>query len=153
MLRRITVLITVLAVAAIGLMPSYAAVKKAKHPGWKGSYTLTLYPDPTTEVYGQLSKEGCLGLSPKGKDIRSFTVPAAGKLTMSLISPDPTNKGLTDWDLWLITASGTTVDASHGSTSNEQVIHTFKSKTTFNVQVCNLIGTTSGTVSWVFKYA
>jgi hypothetical protein len=126
---------------------------KTKHPDWKGSYSLTLYPDPSEDVYGELSKEGCNGVLPTGKDVRTFTVPAAGKLTLSLVSPDPTNKGVTDWDLWAMDSSRTAIEASHGATSNEQIIHTFKKKTTFSTEVCNINGTTNATVSWVFKYA
>lgn len=151
MLRRLIAVIAVLAVASIGVLPSQAAAKKKK-PDLKGGYTLTLYPDPSEEVL-TMRGEGCQNVLPIGVDKRKLSVPAAGKLTVTLSSPDPTGKGVTDWDLYLIDADGVGIDASHGGSSEEQTMTKFKKKATFEVQVCNLVGNTKGTVSWVFQYA
>lgn len=150
MLRRVVVLLVVLALAGVGVLPSDAAVKKK--PPYKGSYTLTLYPDPTEEVLS-LRGEGCQNVLPFGVDRRPFTVPGAGKLTITLVSPDPTGKGLTDWDFTLMAPDGTAAMAGNGGSSNELATATFKKKGTYELQVCNLLGSTTGTVSWVFKYA
>jgi hypothetical protein len=151
MRRCLIALLALLAVASIGVAPSDAAVKK-KHPDWKGSFSVTLYPDPTEDVLGL--NGGCNGVSPKGKDVRPFTVPAAGTLTLHLVSPDPTNKGVTDWDIYLKAADDTYAGTGgDGGSSDEVLSGKFKKKETFQLQVCNLLGTPTATVSWVFKYA
>jgi hypothetical protein len=162
MSRRPVALVALAAVALLGVAPSEAAAPKKKKPDWKGSYELTLYPDPTESVLPLLA-DGCNGVLATGHDKRQFTVPAAGKLTVNLVSPDPTGRGVTDWDMYLMASEGSTAGAvtgppdtiayGAGSTSNEQAIATFKKKTTFSLQVCNLVGNTKGKVSWVFKYA
>lgn len=151
MARRILIVITALAVTAVGVVPSQAAAKKKK-PDFKGSYSVTLYPDPTEDVLGL--NGGCNGKSPMGTDKRPFTVPGAGKLMINLVSPDPTGKGVTDWDLYLKNSDDVYVgDGGNGGGSNEILTATFKKKETFELQICNLLGSPSGTVSWVFKYA
>jgi hypothetical protein len=152
MTRRLTLLIALIAVAVSGVVPSQAAVKK-KHPDYKGSYDVTLTPDPTQDVMGA-AKPGCNGLTGKGTDKHPFTVPAAGKLTVHLVSPDPTNKGATDWALWLIDKDGVEIDHSDGAGSDEQTSDTvFRKKQSFEIQVCNIAGQQQGHVTFVFKYA
>lgn len=147
--RRTILVSTLLGLALGSTLPAEAAAKKK--PDWKGSYSVTLYPDPTEDVLGL--NGGCNGLSPQGTDKRPFVVPAAGKLTLHLVSPDPTGKGLTDWDIYLKAADGTYVgDGGNGGSSDEVLQATLKKKQSFELQVCNLGGTTSATVSWVFKY-
>lgn len=151
-MRRLVVLLVVLALAGLTVLPSEAAAKPKKKPDYKGTWTYTLYPDPSEDVLN-LRGDGCQGVSPKGKESRSFTVPAAGKLTVALKSPDPTGRGVTDWDLWLIDKDDVTIAASHGPTSDELATAPFKKKTTFNIVVCNVTGSTDATLTWVFKYS
>jgi hypothetical protein len=153
MLRRLTLVITALAVAVVGIAPSHAAAPKKKKPNITGHYDVKLTPDPTQDVMTNV-KDGCNGLTGKGTDNHPFTVPAAGKLTVSLVSPDPTNKGVTDWALWLMDKDGVAIAHSDSAGSNEQTPDVvFKKKQSFVIQVCNIAGQQDGHVSFVFKYA
>lgn len=150
-MRRPLALLAVAAIA-VGSTPAHAATKKKK-PDWKGSYTVTVNPDPTLEVLG-LRGDGCQNILPNGVDKRPFTVPAAGKLTITLDGQDLSQgHGLSDWDFFLMAPDGTAEISGDGTSSNEQGTATFKKKGTYELQACNMTGGPSATISWVFKYA
>ncbi|MCW2545104.1 MAG: hypothetical protein JWM40_2656 [Frankiales bacterium] len=153
MSRRLTALLALALATGLAVAPADAAVKKKPKPkDIKGSYTLNLMPDPTGEVTGNV-KDGCSGLLASGRDNHPFTVPAAGKLYVHLVSVDPTGHGVTDWDLWLVHSDGHFIDQSHDATSDEETTTIFKKKTPITIQVCNLLGQQAATVTYVFKYA
>lgn len=157
MKRRLLVSLAVVTASATALaLPSSAATKaKPKPKPIKGSYALTLLPDPTYEVLATAGMTGCAGLNPASKDSHPFAVPAAGTLDVSLSSPDPTGGGLplsADWDLYLLDADGSILSESTGGTANEQVVVGFKKKQAVTIAVCNNTGEPSGTVSYTFTY-
>lgn len=152
MTRRLAALAAV-SIAVAVVAPTHAATKpKPKPKPIKGSYTLNLNPDPTAEITGNL-EDGCSGLIAASKNSHPFTVPAAGQLYIHLVSPDPTGAGVTDWDLWLKDGSGAILEGSHDETSDEEITRRFKKKTPLIIDVCNLLGMPSATVSYVFTYA
>lgn len=156
MSRRPVVALALLTVAAVGVAPATAATRsKPKPKPIKGSYTLTLRPDPTQDVTGQATDpQGCAKVVPGSFDDHAFKVPAAGKLTVTLNGPSsPATPVGPDWDLWVFDSSGELVDASHGETSHEETTDKFKKATGVVFEVCNLTGDTKGTVSYTFTYA
>ena len=148
MSRRPAVALAVLAVAAAGTLPAYAA--KPKPRPIHGSYKVNLLPDPTANA----TTDGC-GVIPQSQDKHAFTVPAAGKLQVVLDSPNPTGNeaASTDWDLNLLDQDGEIIDSSTGPTAHEEMSDKFKQKTPVTIWVCNLAGEPSGTVTYTFTYA
>jgi hypothetical protein len=151
--RRTTISIAVLTVAALGAVPSQAAPKKKPAP-IKGSYSVTLLPDPSKEATSLAGKDGCSGLSPAAIDHKPFTVPAAGTLTVTLDGLDPAGGAAPagmDYDLYVTDAEGI-LDASDGATGHEQTTTVFKKKTAVSIDVCNLDGPPSAEVAYTFTY-
>jgi hypothetical protein len=147
-----TVVLSAATAAAVAAAPADAAVKKRPKP-IKGSYTVTLPPDPTKEATS-VTTDGCSGLIPVSKDSHKFTAPAAGTLKVTLAGQTPDGKpsaALLDWDLYLMQDGGVEA-ASDGATSFEEVFMKVKKKTAFTFDVCNLDGLPSATVSYVFTY-
>jgi hypothetical protein len=137
---------------AVGIaVPSEAAPKKKPKP-IKGSYALTLLPDPSGQSAAVLGG-GCTGVIPMGQDKHEFTVPARGTLQVVVDSPDPTGAGVTDWDLYLLGADGSVLSQGTSQFSHEEAAAKFKKKEKVTFWVCNLIGQPSGTVSYTFTYA
>lgn len=153
MLRRPLALLAVLAVTSIGVLPSHAA-SKAKPKPINFSYEVSLSPDPTGSATA-LREDGCSNLLPQGKNIRPFAVPAAGRLKVSLVAPDPTGKGIVfDWDLWVMEPEGVAAGKSNSAFTNEAVDLKFKKKIQLSIQVCELSGLPAkGTVTVSFVYA
>jgi hypothetical protein len=158
MSRRPLVAVALLTAAAVSTAPAHAATKPRP---LKGSYNVTLLPDPTPNVTNTVGKDGCTGLSPEGVNSHSFKVPAAGKLHVVLDSADPTGTPSagpagsvgTDWDLYVLDSDGVIVDGSHGGTSHEETTDKFKKAQQLSIQVCNLAGEPNATVSFTFTYA
>jgi len=153
--RRLLVTLAVATASASALsLPSQAAVKaKPKPKPIKGSYTVTLLPDPSKEATTEAGMDGCSGLSPAAVDRHAFTAPAAGTLTVHLSSPNPagsTPAGF-DWDLYTYDASGL-LSSSDGATGTEETVDGFKKKTPVTIEVCNLDGEPSATVTYTFTY-
>lgn len=153
MLSRSTVAVTVglagLGLAGLAALPATAATKAKP---FHGSKAVTAYPDPTTEVTNMGGKPGCTGYSPLGKtDPIVLAIPAKGKITVDLVSPDPTGKALTDWDLYIETPSGSIIQAGNGPTSSEEAVAKFTKAAKIQVIACNLAGGPSGTISWAYK--
>ena len=149
---RIAVSIAVLAVAALGAVPSQAANKAPI----KGSYTLSLLPDPTYQVLIEAGKKGCVGFNPQGKDTHHLSIPGAGKLHVTLDSADPTPGAApihADWDLYTLDSDGAILSSSTGGTPHEETLDKFKGKTSVSIAVCNNNGEQSGKVSYTFTYA
>lgn len=134
-----------LAVAAGAAAPATAAAKFA------GSYTVTLQPDPLINVLSLAGLKKCQSVRPDAVDLHKLTVPAAGKLKVVLDSPDPTGRGVTDWDLYVLDASDEIIGKGTGATSHEEVTVTFKGKAAITLAVCNLIGSDKGTVTYSLK--
>jgi hypothetical protein len=140
MSRRIALIVTTLAVAGLAAAPAHAGGKVIK-----GSYTVTLTPDPTLEAGA-----ACEAVLPTAVDNHPFTVPGPGTLAVVLDSPDPTGTGNTDWDLELLDADGAVNTGAEGGTSHEEASAKYKKAQQVTIQVCNLAGAPSGTVTYVF---
>jgi hypothetical protein len=147
--RRPLAAVAALAALAVAVVPAQAATKKPKPI--KGSYELTLPPDPTGQTAAVLG-EGCTGVVPPSQDKHPFTVPARGRFDIVLDSPDPTGAGVTDWDLYLLDADGAIVSSSTSEFSHEQLSLKLKKKQGLTIWVCNLLGQPSGTVRYTFTY-
>jgi hypothetical protein len=148
-----TIALAAAAAAALAAAPADAAVKKKPKP-IKGSYTVTLPPDPTKEATSTAGQDGCSGLLPVSKDSHAFTAPAAGTIKVTLAGQTPDGKpsaALLDWDLYLMQDGGVEA-ASDGATSFEEVFLKVKKKTAFTFDVCNLDGLPSATINYVFTY-
>lgn len=139
MSRRLAISALTVLVAVGAVAPAMAAPKPVK-----GSYTVTLLPDPTLQV-----AEACYGLNPAARDEHPFTVPSAGTFDVKLVSEDVGGLGRADWDLYLV-AGDEVLAASEGPTAQEQIVKKFKAKTPLSIHVCNLDGDLEGTVSFVF---
>lgn len=153
MKRRTAVVVAALTVAAVGAVPSQAAVKKKPKP-ITGSYTLNLPPDPSKDVTSTAEMAGCSGLLPTAVDHHAFTLPAAGTLTVKLDGDDPA-KGAApagfDWDLYLVDAEGIASE-SDGATGHEEALMSVKKKTSITIDACNLNGTPNAVVKYTFVY-
>ncbi len=151
--RRSSVLVAATAASlalAGAAVPSDAAKKKPAPI--KGSYTVTLLPDPTPNVSAQTGSSGCNDAT---ADTHAFTAPAAGTLSVILDGNDPAKGGLpagVDWDLYVHDAQGE-VGSSHGGTAHEEVSLKLKKKTALSFIVCNLGGPPDGAVTYLFTFA
>ena len=152
MSRRTAVLVTATLLAAGSTVPAFAAKPKPKPI--KGSYAVTLVPDPVPQVTAQAGTSGCNPYVAQLKDTHAFTVPAAGKLSVVLDSQDP-SKGAApvglDWDLYVFDATGE-AGSSHGGTAHEEVDLSLKKKTPLTFVVCNVGGAPQATVTYTFTY-
>ncbi len=152
--RRLIVPLAVLTVAALSAVPSHAAPKKKPAP-IKGTYSVTLLPDPSPNAGAQSGAfSACNPFITQTTDSHPFTVPAAGTLSVVLDSVDPTKGGAPagpDWDLYIDDAQGE-VASSHGATAHEEAVAGFKKKTDLKFVVCNLNGAPTATVSYTFTY-
>jgi hypothetical protein len=152
MRRSLTAAVALLTVAGLAAVPAQAAKPKPKPI--KGSYTLTLPPDPTKEVTSTADMDGCSGLSPVSKDSHPFTIPAAGTLVVKLVGDNPTGQtpaaGL-DWDLYLL-ADGAVEASADGSTGVEEAAIKVKKKTAITIDACNLNGLPGAKVTYTFTY-
>jgi hypothetical protein len=149
MRRPAVVGLALLVAAGVAALPADAATRKKPI---KGSYALTLVPDPTGEAASVVG-EGCVGVNPAGQDRHTFKVPAKGRLAVVLDSPDPTGAGVTDWDLYVLDGDDAIVASSHGGTSHEETSMKLKKKQNLTFWVCNLAGQPNGTVRYLFTYA
>jgi len=139
---------TAAAVATAGAAAAQPSGTHAKAKVMKGSYDVTLAPDPTMEATGAAGME-CKNIDPASADNHALALPAKGMLKVDLVSDDPT--GRTDWDLWLLDSHGNILTGSHGATATEEInIRAGKGKVT--IRSCNLAGQPSATVSYVFTY-
>jgi hypothetical protein len=139
--RRLTLLVATLAAAGLAAAPAHASGAKVI----KGSYDVTLTPDPSLEA-----STACEALVPSAVDNHPLTVPRAGILSVVLDSPDPTGTGNTDWDLEILDADGAVNSSSEGGSSHEEATAKYKKGQQITNQVCNLAGAPNGTVSYTF---
>lgn len=153
--RRNVAVLTVVTLAVAATSATGASAKAAKKPAplktMKGSYSVTLVPDPTIEAEGQLGKN-CANVDPESVNDHPLTLPGNGALSVVLDSPDPTGKGKTDWDLVILDSSGNEIDSSTSPTSHESTNDPGMHKGKVTIRVCNLIGEPTGNVSYVYKY-
>jgi hypothetical protein len=147
MRRPLTAAVALLTVAGLAAVPASAATRKPPKP-IKGSYTVTLPPDPSGNVDGQ----GCAGQIPVSQDQHAFTIPAKGRLTLHLSSEDPTGQAF-DWDLALLDEGGSVLNTSTGATAEEEILMKFKKKERVLFQACNLAGLPQATVTYTFTYS
>jgi len=91
-MRRLFVLLSVIALGVIGGLPSEAATKKKPKP-IEFSYVVSLSPDPSGNATTKQG-DGCRNLLAQGKNLRPFTAPAAGRLKITLVAADPVGKGI-----------------------------------------------------------
>jgi hypothetical protein len=145
MSRRVALTTTALLVGALAISPAHAAGAKVI----KGTYKVSLTPDPTAEATGEVS-DGCTALLPSAVDNHALTVPGAGTLEIVLDAPDPAGSPATDWDLWLLDPDGSINGGSNGATSHEELSTRFKKGQKVTIQVCNLAGAPDGTISYTF---
>lgn len=143
----------IVALCLVGLAVAAATPAQAKAAPFHGSYSVTLLPDPTTDVSNSGGKPGCTGSSPKGTDHHPLSIPAKGKLTVDLVSTDPTGKGVTDWDVYIETAGGDILASGNGPTSSEEAVYKFPKGQAIQIVACNLAGQPSGTITYVYKPA
>lgn len=148
MRRALVVAVSATAVAAIATAGSAVAQPTAKAKTLKGSYNVTLAPDPTMEATGQLGKH-CANVDPASVDNHPLTLPGKGMLTVALSSTDPS--GNLDWDLYLVDAKGNVVGMSDSPSAQEQII-TRAGKGRVTIRACNLMGQPTATVKYAFKY-
>jgi hypothetical protein len=139
--RRILLTAATLAGLTLTVAPAHAGGGKVL----KGSYDLTLLPDPTLNV-----ADGCNVANPAAADNHPLTVPSAGLLSVVLDSPDPTGTGNTDWDLFILDADGSVNTGSAGGSSHEEASVKYKKGQQLTISVCNVAGAPQGTVSWTF---
>lgn len=153
MRRSLTTAVVLVTVATLAAVPSQAAVKKKPKP-IKGSYTLTLPPDPSKDATSTAGLEGCSGLLPVSKDSHPFTLPAAGTLVVKLVSDNPTGQtppaGI-DWDLYLM-EDGAEAASADSPLGTEEAAMKVKKKTQITIDACNLNGFPNATVSYTFTY-
>ncbi|MCW2573465.1 MAG: hypothetical protein QOJ09_1162 [Actinomycetota bacterium] len=144
--RRVATVATLAVLAAGAYAPALAAPKP-----FSGSYQLTLLPDPTPNAFVAAGMADCKNVNPASVDKHPLTVPRAGRLNVVLDSPDPTGKGVTDWDLYVLDSAGDDLANSSGGTSHEEVDIKFKAKTAITIVACNLAGQPNGTVTYKLK--
>ena len=157
--RRHVAALTVVTLVVAGVSATGAAAKTTKKAPpklktMKGSYQLTLVPDPTIDAKAQPQVGGgdCNATDPKSIDKHPLSLPGAGTLHIVLDSPDPTGKGKTDWDLALLDSHGSEIDSSTSPTSHEEITHTGLKKGSVSIEVCNLIGGPNATVTYSYTY-
>ncbi len=143
---RVPLALALSGLVAVAALPADAA---KKHRTISGSYTVSAPPDPTMEATGQAGKH-CLNVDPASAVNHPFSVPAAGVLHVVLDSQNV--GGVTDWDLYILDADGSELDASHGATAHEETTDPFKNKQGVTIRTCNLLGAPSATVTWTFTY-
>jgi hypothetical protein len=159
MSRRPLVAVALLTAAAVTAVPAHAATKPKPKP-IRGSYAVSLPPDVTTDAFsstGAKNPTGAqCGLLTASTNSHPFKVPAAGKLKVVLDSPNPLPVGTPlgpDWDLHIIDADGSELDASTSTTSHEETNDKFKKSDHITIEVCNITGQPSATVTYTFTYA
>jgi hypothetical protein len=149
--RRHVVTAVTVALAAAAVVPAAgaSAAKPPKVKVMKGSYALTLPPDPTMEATGAAGKE-CFNVDPASADNHALTLP--GKGTLHVVLDSANVQGKTDWDLYVLDAAGSTIDSSHGPSSHEETTDPGVGKGKVTIRACNLLGEPAATVSYTFTY-
>lgn len=120
----------------------------------KGTYAVTLAPDVVPNVLAQQSIHSCDPYIAQGSDKHPFLAPAAGTLTVTLDSADPTPAAAplhADWDLYVMDAQGE-VGSSNSGFAHEEVVVSFKKKDPLTFIVCNINGELNATVTYTFTY-
>ena len=150
--RRLTVAVAALACAGVAASPSLAAPKKK--PPIKGSYKLQLPPDPTANVFSTAGRTDQCGANTEAQDVRDFTIPAAGTLSLAIDSADysPGTPYVFDWDIFLNDAEGELAAGNTGE-AHDEIVLKFKKKQVVSIKACNLNGLPDATVSYTFTYA
>ena len=150
---RLAATVAVLTVCTLGLAPAHAATKKK--PVQRGTYAVTVNPNPAIEVTDNLS-DGCDQTVPGGASGKVFTVTGKGTLHVVLQGADPTGGALPvgpDWDLFILDSDGSVLDSSGSPGAREETTDKFRKAQKITIQACNLLGTPNATVSWTFTPA
>ena len=140
----------VLAVLFVVLGLFIAAPADAK-PKYSGSYNLHLQPDPSPDAFNTAGMNKCQNLNPNAVDKHNVKVPLTSKLTVTVDSPDPTGKGVTDWDAYLLDAKGNILASGTTGTSHEVMVAKVTKGSTVTIVVCNVAGNQDGTVEYSGK--
>ena len=136
------------ATLATAVGASAAPAVKPKTHVMKGSYDLTLLPDPTVEAT-DVTGTNCANINPQSADLHPLNLPAKGLLHVVLDSPDPSGAAL-DWDLYLLDAQGNELGESTDASSHEEIITPAKGRVT--IKACNLMGAPTATVTYNYTY-
>lgn len=155
MIARRAVSLAVLAALAVSASPSHAATKKKKPAPIKGSYAVTLVPDPSANVLSTAGQPGQCGVNTAAQDRHAFTVPAAGYLAVTLDAQDPKpgTPYVFDWDVFLLDAAGDSLADGNTSEAHEEIGAKFKKGQKVTILSCNLNGVPNAGVSYVFTFA
>ena len=148
--RSVAPLAIVAIVATGSLVPADAATKKKPI---KKTYTLTLasMPDASEET----ACSGAARLDGVNMDVETIKVTGPGVLTVKV------TKFVSDWDMSLYNTAGSMLTEGAGtstpntSTAEQTESLKYKSKKaqTFNLRVCNFIGSPTATVSYTYVYS
>ena len=141
--------VAIAAATATSAVGASAATKPRTHV-IKGSYDLTLLPDPTVEATDQTGTS-CANVNPEAADLHPLNLPARGLLHVVLDGTDPSGQAL-DWDLYLLDAQGNEIGVSNGSTSHEEIYLPGAGKGKVTIKACNLAGAPTATVTYKFTY-
>lgn len=146
--------LAVLAAVAVGSSTPSLAAKRKPAP-IKGTYSVTLPPDPTANVLTTAGQAGNCGLNPAAQNKHAFTVPAAGvlKLTIDAQDPKPGTPYVFDWDIYLLDAAGDNLADGNSSEAHEEIAQKFKKGQQVTFLACNLNGVPNATVGFTFTYA
>jgi len=146
MRRPVIVCLALLVGAGVAAVPADA---KPKPKPIKGTYTVTLPPDPT----GNVGTVGCAGMLPVSEDRHELKIPAKGTLKVHLSGDDPAGVGAFDWDLAILDADMAPMSSSVSSGSEEETFDKLRKKQTVYIQSCNLAGLPNATITYTFTYA
>ncbi|MDP9182988.1 MAG: hypothetical protein M3P04_09470 [Actinomycetota bacterium] len=156
--RGLTALLVPL-VAAVGLVPAHAAPPKK---AITGSYAVSRMPDPTAYAGASPVSRACGALQMHllrwdwFSDRRSFVVPAAGTLTVTLRTRLPAGVGEFDglgWDLVIVGSDRKVRTGSAGRGGAVRTVTRFRARERIVIDACNKSGLPDVTVSYVFRYA
>ena len=151
--RRLTAVAAVLTAAGLAASPASLAAPKKKPP-IKGTYKVTLPPDPSANVLSTAGQGGQCGANPRSQDKHPFTVPAAGTLRVTIDAADysPGTPYVFDWDLFVNDAQGE-LGAGNTGEAHDEVLLRLKKKADVTFLACNLNGVPDATVTYTFTYA
>jgi len=154
--RRLLAFSAVATATALAVVPAAQAATKKKPKPIKGSYTVTLVPDPSG-VSGAIDDpvDGTCSVNPASSDVHTFKVPAKGTLGVLLEMQNPTGTGQPeglDWDLMIRDGDGEEIASGTSFAAREETFTKFKKKQTISIVACNWTGLPEAKISYTFTY-